>query len=90
MALKTLLVDGQLHAFTLERGSNDGGLVVNYMSPDTGVIVGLAQPHVSWREWFQDSSLAQAEYDTIDDVRAREKRLLAVAQVQTAEAQPAK
>ena len=66
--LKTLIVDGVECHVVLERSSSDGGLVVNYLTPDKDGV------HLNLRHWFQDPSLAQAAFDDADAAKLRETK----------------
>ena len=69
---KTQKIDGVDHLVVLERSSDDGGLIVCYLSEDaTGA-------DLSKREWFQDPSLAQAVYDAADEPTLKAKRAEAI------------
>ena len=72
MAIKTIIVDGVEHLVILERGTGDGGGVVCYVSPEKDGF------HVNKREWYSDPALAQTTFDTVDDAKAREKRVEAL------------
>lgn len=66
--LKTVNVDGEEHIIILERGSNDGGLVVCYLSLDKDGV------HLSKRDWYSDPSLAQQVFDQSDAAVAKQKQ----------------
>lgn len=83
MAIKTILVDGVEHVVILERGSSDGGLVVNYLSPDDD------GAHLNLRHWFQDPSLAEDAFVRVDDVTLREKRAQIIDMVKPVKVEPA-